>query len=515
MKLYVINIRLDVADDPQLIFESLNSTGLDLSEADKIRNYLLMSLSPTEQDYLYNRFWNPIEVFTKYDPSSFVRDYLTMKQGKIGRIDKIYFIFKEYAEGNNMTRAGLLEDMYHYAEIYSQIDNAKAGTDKLNQKLSQLRRLDSTIAYPFFMAFFDYASKNDLPENEICKVIDVIESYWARRIICNLPSNALNKVFATLHRDVLNHIDKVVSGNKPAYIDVLIYILLKKGRSSIFPSDEDVKTDFATRQVYKIPVNARMFILERLENRDNNERHDVIKGLSEKKISIEHIMPQTLSDKWKKDLGPEWERIHQTYLHTMANLTLTAYNSQYSNLTFLEKRDMEKGFKESAFRLNNYVKSCDKWTEDELNERQKELLGVFMRLWPMPLTTFKPTKQEAESASLEDDDFEFTGKKLQAYILCGVRYTVNTWKDMLIQVCNHILLKKRSTVEWLCANEKSGFSTTPESWRRELGPNMYLWTDNSTQTKINILHGLFEECNIPFSELIFEFRSDICDEDEE
>lgn len=416
-KLEVINIRLDADDDPQLIFESLNSTGLDLSEADKIRNYLLMSLSPTEQDDLYNRFWNPIEVFTKYDPSSFVRDYLTMKQGKIGRIDKIYFIFKEYAERNNMAGADLLEDMHHYAKIYSQIDNAKAGTDKLNQKLSQLRTLDSTIAYPFFMAFFDYASKNDLPESDICRVIDVIESYWARRIICNLPSNALNKVFATLHRDVLNHIGKVVSDNKPAYIDVLTYILLKKGRSSIFPSDEDVKTDFATRQVYKIPANARMFILERLENRDNNERHDVVKGLSEKKTSIEHIMPQTLSDQWKKDLGPEWERIHQTYLHTMANLTLTAYNSQYSNLTFLEKRDMEKGFKESAFRLNNYLKSCDKWTEDELKERQKELLDVFMKLWPMPSTTFKPTKQEAESASLEDDDFEFTGKKLQAYIL--------------------------------------------------------------------------------------------------
>lgn len=380
-KLEVINIRLDADDDPQLIFESLNSTGLDLSEADKIRNYLLMSLSPTEQDNLYNRFWNPIEVFTKYDPSSFVRDYLTMKQGKIGRIDKIYFIFKEYAEGNNMARADLLEDMHHYAKIYSQIANAKAGTDKLNQKLSQLRTLDSTIAYPFFMAFFNYASKNDLPESEICKVIDVIESYWARRIICNLLSNALNKVFATLHRDVLNQKYKVVSDNKPAYIDVLTYILLKKGRSSIFPSDEDVKTDFATRQVYKIPANARMFILERLENRDNNERHDVVKGLSEKKISIEHIMPQTLSDQWKKDLGPEWERIHQTYLHTMANLTLTAYNSQYSNLTFLEKRDMEKGFKESAFRLNNYVKSCDKWTEDELKERKKELLGVFMKLW--------------------------------------------------------------------------------------------------------------------------------------
>ena len=135
-----------------------------------------------------------------------------------------------------MARADLLEDMHHYAKIYSQIDNAKAGTDKLNQKLSQLRTLDSTIAYPFFMAFFGLCfKKSDLPESEICRVIDVIESYWARRIICNLPSNALNKVFATLHRDVLNYIGKGLSDNKPTYIDVLTYILLKKGRSSIFP----------------------------------------------------------------------------------------------------------------------------------------------------------------------------------------------------------------------------------------------------------------------------------------
>ena len=123
-KLEVINIKLDEDDDPQLIFESLNSTGLDLSEADKIRNYLLMSLAPAEQDDLYTRYWNPIEESTKYDPSSFVRDYLTMKQGKIGRIDKIYFIFKEYAENERIGRAELLEEMHHYAKIYSQIDNA-------------------------------------------------------------------------------------------------------------------------------------------------------------------------------------------------------------------------------------------------------------------------------------------------------------------------------------------------------------------------------------------------------
>ncbi len=513
-RLEVISIRLDEDDDPQLIFESLNSTGLDLSEADKIRNYLLMSLTPARQDELYSKYWNPIEEFTKYEPSSFVRDYLTMKQGKIGRLDKIYFIFKEYAENYGVAQAELLEDMYHYAKIYNQIDNAKVGSDKLNRKLAQLRTLDSTIAYPFFMAFLDYASKNYLSADEIYAVFDIVEAYWARRIICNLPSNAMNKVFATLHREVLNYI-KGNGEDVPSYIDVLTYTLLKKGRSAAFPTDTEVKRDFATRQVYKMPVNARAFILERMENRDNNERHDVVKELNSKNITIEHIMPQTLSDKWKKALGDDWERIHQNYLHTMANLTLTGYNSQYSNLTFLEKRDMDKGFKESAFRLNNYVKLCSQWAENELLHRQKELYEVFMKLWPMPSTSFVPLKREAETASLDDEDFEFKGKKIQAYTFYGMRYTVNTWKDMLIQVCEYILQQRRSTIEWLCANEKAGFSTTEESWRKKLDTGIYLWTENNTYTKINILCGLFEECNIPFAELSFEFRPASDDDDSE
>ena len=514
-KLEVINIKLDEDDDPQLIFESLNSTGLDLSEADKIRNYLLMSLAPAEQDDLYTRYWNPIEESTKYDPSSFVRDYLTMKQGKIGRIDKIYFIFKEYAENESIGRAELLEEMHHYAKIYSQIDNANMGTEKINRKLNQVRTLDSTVAYPFYMAFFDYAEKNGLSEEEKYRVLDIVEAYWARRIICNLPSNALNKVFATLHRDVLNNMNKAVEGTNPTYTDVLIYLLLKKGRSSVFPKDDEVKEDFATRQVYKMPANLRMFILERMENRDSKECHDVVKQLTEKTISIEHIMPQTLSDKWKDALGEEWERIHQQYLHTMANLTLTGYNSQYSNLAFIEKRDMEKGFNDSAFRLNNYVKSCNQWTEAEMKQRQHDLLEVFMRLWPMPSTTFEPAKREIESASIEDDDYEFTGKKIQGYFYHNVHYTVNTWKEMLIQMCNHVLLERRSTIEWLCANEEHGFSHTPETWRKELAPGLYVWTDNSTYTKINILRGMLNECNIPLSELVFEFRADDTDDSNE
>lgn len=517
-KLEVINIKLEGDDDAQLIFESLNSTGLDLSEADKIRNYLLMSLTPLQQDDLYSRLWNPIEEKTEYEPTSFVRDYLTMKQGKIGRIDKIYFIFKDYAESSSMDRAELMEEMYHYAQIYHQINNAETGVEKLDRKLKQLRTLDSTIMYPFYMAFFDYAEKFGMSVDERYKVLDIVESYFARRIICNLPSNALNKVFSTLHKDVMNQIDKNTTpqGGEPYYIDVLTYMLLNKARSSIFPRDEEVKTEFAVRQVYKIPTPQRMFILERLENQDNNERHEVVKQLSNKEITIEHIMPQTLSEKWKASLGENWETIHQQYLHTMANLTLTGYNSQYSNLTFVEKRDMEKGFKESAFRLNNYVKDCEKWTEEELLQRQQQLLKVVMKLWPMPSTSFEPVKRDAESVSMDEEDFEFTGKKLQAYIYKGVRYTVNTWKEMLIQVCGHVLLEYRPTIEWLCANEKHGFSFRPETWRRKIGQDMYVWSDNSTNTKLSILHGLFNECDIPYSELAFEFRPDVeYDESEE
>ena len=512
--LEVINIRLDKEDDAQLIFESLNSTGLDLTEADKIRNYLLMSLSPQEQDDLYTNYWNPIEEFTKYDTSPFVRDYLTMKQGKIGRIDKIYFIFKEYAEKDSVDRMQLLQDMHHYAKIYQQIESGKTPSVKVNARLKHVHIMESTVAYPFYLAFFDYADKNGLHEDTICQVLDIVETYWARRIICNLPSNALNKVFATLHRDVVNGISKsTVDKNAPKYVDVLTYILIKKEQSSIIPRDDKVKASFAERKIYKIPRALRTFIIERLENRDNNEQHDIVKLLSEDKISIEHIMPQTLSDKWKAALGEDWERIHEQYLHTMANLTLTGYNSQYSNLTFKEKLEMEKGFKDSAFRLNNDVKNCDKWTEAELIQRQKNLLDVALKLWPMPTTSFAPLEREVETATLDEEDFEFTGKKIQAFVFHGIRYAVSTWKDMEINVCLLAMHEHRSTFEWMSANEKNHISSTPEDWRTELDDGIYVWTSNSTATKIGILRSIFAECNIPGSELVFEFRPD--NEDDE
>lgn len=507
----VILIKLDDDDDPQLIFESLNSTGLDLSEADKIRNYMLMSLAPEEQEKMYVNHWNPIEELTDYKPSAFVRDYLTMMQGKIGRIDRIYLIFKEYAEKNQLNRQDLLDKLHHFAKYYSRITNASFENERVNQKLKELLILDSSIANPYFMAFFEWADLQYLPVEERYNVLDIVENYWARRVICNLPSNAMNKVFATLHRDVLANIEKYMERTKgvagePKYVDVLRFVLLNKTGSSRLPEDDEVRIEFVTRQVYKMPIPSRTFILERMENQDSNERHDIVKELTEKNVTVEHIMPQTLSEKWKSALGEDYRRIHQQYLHTMANLTLTGYNSQYSNLDFKDKRDMQNGFKDSSYRLNNDLKTCEKWTEDEMIERQKRLLGVFFKLWKMPTTNFAPIRKNNETAGLDEEEFEFTGRKLQAFLFDDTVYSVPTWKDMLIQVCKLCYINHRYTVESLCAKNSHGFyiNSTAAEGLEQFEDGLYVWSSNSTVSKLSIIRRLFDECEIPYSDLVFE-----------
>ena len=504
-KLEVIDITLNGDDDPQLIFESLNSTGLDLNEADKIRNYLLMSLSETEQNEMYENYWNPIEEKTSHEPSSFIRDFLTMKRRRVANEKRIYFEFKDYCQRFAGGKIAVLKEMHHYAEIYHNIVNANMGNPRLDQKLRELDVLRSTVAYPYYMAFFNYADEKGLTTDDKYEVIDLIENYLIRRIICRIPSNGLNNVFSTLHGDVL----RIMRESKDErYIDALKYYLLHRSGSASFPSDSQIKEEFPKRDVYNMDKKQRLFLFERLENRNSRERHDVVGMLTDKerRVSIEHIMPQTLSNSWKQALGSEWQRIHEKYLHTMANLTLTGYNSEYCNLPFIRKRDCEHGFSSSAFRLNNYVKTCQKWTEDELLTRQKELLDVFLSLWPMPTTDFVLAERQTDLVPLDDEDFEFTGKKLIAYTYQGTRQTVRNWREMVVGICTIFAQENKSTVEWLCARKKFDFSNDKNSKRpEEIGPNMYVDTNSSTKSKLKTLRHLFDECDIPQSELFFEF----------
>ena len=340
--LQIISIELDADDDAQLIFESLNSTGLALTEADKIRNYLLMSLTAEEQQLCFKNYWQKIESATEYNPTKFLRDYLTIKQQlqRPVRLSNIYFEWKKYMDGRD--RKQEMVEMLDYARYYQQVTEAQMETSKLSAKMRHICNIESDVTNVFFIQFLKYAATNNLSYDEIDKVIDVVENYLARRIICNMPGNALTQVFCALHKDVLKSIAEYQSAGVPltcSYSDILAYHIMRRDGNYQLPRDVLFVTAIQTRDVYHMLKPYQIFLFERLENSVPGEYNDVAADMKKKDATIEHIMPQTLNGEWKNMLGDNYEEIQEKYLHTFANLTLTGINSELSNKAFEIKRD--------------------------------------------------------------------------------------------------------------------------------------------------------------------------------
>lgn len=517
-RLIIIDIRLDSGDNPQLIFESLNSCGKDLEEADKVRNYLLMSLETTEQEEYYHSYWSKIEKLTKGEPTMFIRDYLTIHNvGTISNIKELYFDFKNYDERRNLKRRDLLQDMLKYAHYYHQITQGDTGNRKIDRKLKQIANIGSTVHLPFLLAFFNYADENQLSDDEKYKVLDTVEGYWARRIICYYPANALSKLFAVLHSEILKIYKRHKSRNADAdicYSEILKYVLLRKQGTATYPTDAEVKKCFPTRQIYRIPNNYRLFLFERMENENSPEANDmIVEKMKSGDFTIEHIMPQTLTAQWKQDLGEDWENIHNTYLHTFANLTLTGFNVSYSNHSFEEKKkgyfdkkgNQINGFDNSAFCLSNFLKHCEKWTLTEILERQKILMGNFLRLWPMITTNYVPLEKEYEIVSFNDDDAELTGRFIQGFRYKDVRYSAGNWKDMLVQVCKLLYDENPSTMTYL-AKKNYWVHDSDSKERSKFEESCYVHTSCSTNAKKNILNYLFREMDLQSDILDFELE---------
>lgn len=514
-KLIVIDIRLDSGDKPQLIFESLNSCGKDLEEADKVRNYLLMSLTSAEQEDYYYRYWSKIEHFTDDEPTMFIRDFLTVKTKVISSMTELYFDFKKFDEAYGKSREDLLAEMLKYAEYYYQASKGATPYPKVNKTLRQLANLGSTVCMPFYIQFLDYSSQTSLDEDEIYSVFDVVENYWARRIICGYPANVMSKTFAIIHSDILRimreHQRRGVELTS-TYSELLKFVLLRKQGNAVFPTDTQVENEFHTRQIYKIPIDYRYFLFERMENENSKEANDlIVQKMKDNQITIEHIMPQTLTLKWKEDLGENWEEIYNTYLHTFANLTLTGYNSSYGNHTFQEKKEgyvdhkgkQIFGFKDSAFRLSNYLKTCDKWTLEELTEREKILLNKFFGLWPMATTNYTPLENEADIVSFNDDELELTGRYISAFSYKGQRYQVYNWKQMLEKVCKLIYAEYPIQMNSLAVSDYWLHLTDSED-RSRITDNCYVYSSCSTKTKCTVLNYIFSQLEINPSDLEFE-----------
>ena len=260
-RLEIINIRLDMDDNPQLIFESLNSTGLDLSEGDKIRNYILMGLPPKEQEDYYEKYWNKIEVCTKYDVSAFIRDYLSVKQQAIPQQKKIYINFKDFVEIGKIEIEQLLAEMLAYAKRYQILLDGNSGSASLDACIDRLNRLETTVTRPYFLEVLRLYSENKLTLSQVTEIFLTTENYLFRRTMCDLPTNALNKIFLMLHWEIVRY-----DGTEDDYVEKLKYALLSKKERARFPDDVEFKEAFEERPVYLMNSKNIIYILELFQN---------------------------------------------------------------------------------------------------------------------------------------------------------------------------------------------------------------------------------------------------------
>lgn len=508
--LEIINIRLDMQDNPQLIFESLNSTGLDLSEGDKIRNFILMGLPSKEQDDYYEKYWNKIELATKYDVSAFIRDYLSIKQQVIPQQNRIYAIFKEYVEVRDIQTEPLLIDMLEYAKRYAVLLGGKTGNTALDACIYRLNRLETTVTRPFFLEVLRLYNQNKLTLDQVTEVFLITENYLFRRSVCDLPTNALNKIFLLLHREIVRY-----EGNEENYVEKVKYALLSKKERARFPDDDEFSSAFTTKPVYLMNSKNKVYILERLENFGTAEDKDVYHHCDEGIYSIEHIMPQHLTPAWQKELGEDFEQIHEQWLHRIANLTLTAYNSKYSNCTFAEKKGMPNGFDDSGIRMNTWIAKKEKWTLAELEERSHYLAIKALTIWAFPATEYRPAEKQLDSVTL-DDDMSLTGRLIARFSYKNSEQPVSSWVEMYQKVLQILFAEDKTVITKLAASDEGGldlhFSFNKNAFSKgvEVGDGIFVWTNTSTQSKLSVLSKLFAMYKLDPTDLVFFMR----DEDE-
>jgi len=515
-KLQIINIFLGSEDNPQLIFESLNSTGMDLSEGDKIRNYILMGITPTKtQEKYYENYWNKIEKCTNFDVSSFIRDYLSIKLQSTPTMKKVYVVFKRFMEQQPfLNKEDLLIDLLAYARRYEQLLKSNSRYPAVNDCIDRMNRLETTVTRPFFMEVLRHAESIEgkpasINEDELLETFHVIESYLFRRQICEIPTNALNKIFVALNSEIMR-----LDGTADKYPEKLKYSLRRRTASGIYPDDDMFAEALSTKQVYLMRSKNKQYLMERFENWGTIEVKDVWKLLDKGTYTIEHIMPQTLQNEWKEALGEDYESIHDEWVHRLANLTLTAYNSKYSNSSFLKKRDNPDGFANSGIRMNQLIAKYDKWTLEELTDRNERMISKAIRIWPMAETTYEPVVKSLDSITLADD-YDFKGRKLARFSFKGAEETVKSWIDMYVKVIsllhteNPLLLvqlaEDQSEVD--LSNFVSNADKDPDKFVK-LDSDLYLFSNTNTETKISLLRRFFNLYGIEEEELVFYLRDD-------
>ena len=427
-RLWIVYIELDrEKDDPQLIFESINSTGLSLSEADLIRNFILMDKDYEEQNYLFEEYWSKIEkLLLSENISSFIRDYLTMKANDIPKQNEVYLAFKRYLLKSKTDSESLLKDLLYYAEIYSKFLSLKYDDKKVYIILKELKDLKVTVAFPYLLNLFSDYQSAIIDKIILVKSLTVIRNYIFRRLVCEYNTNTLNKVFMSLHKELVS-----LENYKENYYESLATVLIQKKGTAMFPRDDEFKNYFIAKDIYNFKnKNYLIYALESFENKEL---------IPFAELTIEHLMPQKLTTKWEIELGEKANLVHEKYLHNIGNLTLSGYNSELSNKSFKDKKAI---IKTSGIKLNRYFDDVAMWDKEEIEKRAIYLYdNIASKIWQFPMideNLFNATTIQ-EYYTL-NDSFIVTGTKPKKIIIDNETITIQkrSWIDLFMKFNNYL-----------------------------------------------------------------------------
>ena len=503
-RLEAMILDLESHDDPQRIFESLNSTGKELKESDKIRNLVLMGLPAKTQEQLYEHFWNRIERNVHFDTDTFIRVYLVSRTRKTPRFDALYEAFKEYLDTSEIAVQEVLESMRDYSQYFRDLNAASTGIARADARLRRFNLLRHEVTMPALMPLLGDYRLGDITADDFADTIEIVDAYFFRRMVVGVPSNALNKIFATLYSDA-----RRLRTEGAKVTDIITYLLLRRAETSgRFPTDEEFQEAFATRNFFNFTATNRRYLFECLENTWSKDNRAIATAIERGDLSIEHVMPQTLTKDWREELGPDAEEVHQTWLHRIGNLTITGYNSEYSNASFTTKKTIEDGFNSSPYRLNDYIKQTTTWAEDDIRHRNDELTRRALQYWPMIDTDFEPVREPLPTLPMGEDT-SFTNRVIVSYEFDGTTTTVKSFKDMIRFVLRQLLAEHHETIYEYAANDGLGFTvgkTASSRYQEELAPDLWVTISNPTNDKMNILRALFNHLDIDSDDLVFTLR---------
>jgi uncharacterized protein with ParB-like and HNH nuclease domain len=437
-KLMFVEVSLERGkDDAQRIFESLNSTGLELSQADLIRNFILMGLSRKKQNDIYLKYWQKIEQNAKElstnqsRVSDYIRDYLTLKTKKIPNKSSVYAQFKErFPALEYEVLETLLEELKILSRHYHKFINPEQESDpSIRRQLRNVEQLEINVSYPFLLQVFSDYENEQIDKPQLLDVLELIQSFVWRRFILGLPTNALNKIFMRLYEDV----------DSEDYVASIARSLMKKKGSQRFPRNAEVIATVVEKDFYNIKPRNRTYFLQRMENHNNKEPVQ-LDGNSD--ITIEHIFPQTPDVKWKDALNPEaYLALSETHLHTIGNLTLSGNNGSLGNKSFAEKKQMnhdakEQGYAFSRLWLNRYLKDIDQWDLAAYEERSRLLSERVLEIWRYPDLVLPDAATNEEVSIFEAEDP--TGRKLEYAIFADERRELITVSDLYLLVMREL-----------------------------------------------------------------------------